>query len=231
MDDIDIFVISGGKCGSSTLRETFLSNQYKCIKAHNPQCFKSQFGYDGFYDTIDKCSIKKNLIIVDSYRTPIERKISSFFHNGQNKIPNFLNLSIPEQIALFNDKYLYTLENNHIINDIYKYYNIPDDKIYDVNRKYLIQQHNNLVIIKLHYNDIKEWGKILSNIFKKPIKLISSNVTNTKPYYNAYKEFLNTYKVPKEYLLEELSNDEHFKKYQTPEQQNYYIDYWLKKSF
>ena len=59
MDNVDIFVISGGKCGSSTLRETFLSNQYSCIKAHNPQCFNSQFGYDGFYDTIDKSSIKK----------------------------------------------------------------------------------------------------------------------------------------------------------------------------
>ena len=55
-----------------------------------------------------------------------------------------------------------------MINDIYRHFNIPNDKKYNFKRKYLIQQHNKIIIIKLHYNDIKTWDNILSHIFKKP---------------------------------------------------------------
>ena len=231
MDNLDIFVISGGKCGSTTLKETFLYNNYSCIKAHNPDCFKKQFGYDGFYDTITKSSKEKELIIIDSYRTPIERQISSFFENGEKHISNFLNRTVYDQIKIFNKSYLYKIETYHIINNIYDYYNIHNDTSYDFDRKYLIHKHNNLTFIKLHYNDIKEWDKILTHIFEKPIILKTENVSNIKPYYHKYKQFLENYKIPKNILLEKIAKDEEFKKFQTPEQQEYYIKYWLKKSY
>ena len=102
MNDIDVFIIAGGKCGSTTLKKTFLTKNMNTIKSHNPSCFKKQFGFDGFFNTIVKSSRNKILLLIDSYRTPIERKISSFFHNGENKIPDFLNLTVEEQIKIFN---------------------------------------------------------------------------------------------------------------------------------
>ena len=166
MNNVDVFIIAGGKCGSSTLRKTFLNQNLFTIKSHNPKCFKNQFGYDGFFNTLFKSSQNRQLIILDAYRTPIERKISSFFHNGEKKIPGFLNLSVDEQIKLFNTKYLYEIENQHIINEVYNHLHIPHKKSYDFNNKYFVQQYKNILIIKLHYNDINNWGNRLSKILK-----------------------------------------------------------------
>ena len=49
MNNVDVFIVAGGKCGSSTLRKTFLNQNMFTIKSHNPKCFKNQFGYDGFF--------------------------------------------------------------------------------------------------------------------------------------------------------------------------------------
>ena len=229
MEDVDVFVIAGGKCGSSTLKQTFLNLDLNTIKSHNPTCFKNQFGFTGFFETIKKSSKKTPLIIVDAYRTPIERKISSFFHNGEKKIDNFLTMSTKDQIDLFNKDYLYRIEEQHIINEIYRRIPIPRTKSYEFKKKYLHQHYKNLIIIKLHYDDIKNWGERLSTIFKRPIEIIKDNVSNNKPYYDKYQLFLKEYKVPKKYLLEHLSNDIEFKKFQTGPQQKQYIDKWLKK--
>lgn len=230
MNDIDAFIIAGGKCGSSTLKKTFSSLELKTIKSHNPTCFKNQFGYEGFFDTIIESSKYKRLIIVDAYRTPIERKISSFFHNGERKIPNFLNMTIKEQIDLFNKDYLYRIEEQHIINDIYTRLNIPQYAQYDARRRYLHQNYKNIKIIKLHYSDINNWDIRLTEIFRRPIKIIPDNISKNKSYYDTYKNFLEQYKVPIHYIEDKLSKDIEFKKYQTPAQQNAYIKMWLKKS-
>ncbi len=230
MNKIDVFIIAGGKCGSSTLKKTFLNQDMNTIKSHNPKCFKNQFGYDGFFNTIIKSSKTKKLILIDAYRPPIERKISSFFHNGEKKITDFLNLSVEEQIILFNNEYLYEIENQHIIYDIYKHLKIPDKKKYDANRKFFIQKYNNLIIIKLSYNDIKNWGKRLSELLGINITMESDNVSSEKNYYNNYKQFLKQYTVPKQYLTTELPKDIEFKSFLSQIQQKDYINMWLKKS-
>lgn len=230
MNDIDVFVIAGGKCGSSTLKQTFSALNLKTIKSHNPTCFNHQFGNEGFFDTIVHSSKNKKLIIIDAYRTPIERKISSFFHNGERKIPKFLSMTTEEQIELFNNEYLYRIEEQHIINQIYLRLKIPEKVHYDFKRQYLYQRYKNFVIVKLHYNDIKNWGKRLTEIFRMPITIVNDNVSKDKPYYENYKDFLNKYKVPKHYIEHKLVKDIEFKKFQTPEQQTEYITRWLEKS-
>ena len=231
MNDIDIFVIAGGKCGSSSLKKTFIKLDLNTIKAHNPICFKNQFGYEGFFDTIVQSSKHKKLILLDAYRLPIERKISSFFHNGERKIPNFLSMSIKEQIELFNKEYLYRIEEQHIINDIYKRLRIPQIVSYDFERKYLYQKYKNLIIIKLHYSDINNWSKRLTEICKIPIRIEKDNISKNKSYFDKYQDFLQHYKVPKQYIEYKLVTDIEFKKYQTDEEQKAYIDMWLKKSY
>jgi hypothetical protein len=229
MNKIDVFIIAGGKCGSSTLRETFLKQSMNTIKSHNPMCFKNQFGFDGFFSTMLSSSNNRKLIIIDAYRMPIERKISSFFHNGEKKIPNFLKLSVEEQIILFNNEYLYEIENQHIIYDVYKHLKIPDKKKYDANRNYFIQKYNNLIIIKLFYNDIKNWGERLSQLLGINITMESDNMSSEKKYYNKYKQFLKQYSVPKQYLTSELPKDIEFKTFLSEKQQKEYITMWLKK--
>ena len=76
LPEMDVICLTGGKCGSTTLRTTFIQNGYKCIKAHSKSDFEHQFKYDGLIDLIKRSSDNKQLFIIYSYRTPIERKIS-----------------------------------------------------------------------------------------------------------------------------------------------------------
>ena len=78
MNNLDCIVLCGGKCGSTTLYNT-LKNNYKTIKVHNKLDFINQYKYDGLINSIKLSSKNKTLYIIDSYRAPIERKISSFF--------------------------------------------------------------------------------------------------------------------------------------------------------
>ena len=109
LDNLDIIVLTGGKCGSSTLLTTFLRNNYSSIKAHGTLDFKNQFGYDGLIDVINKSSSNKKLYLIDSYRLPIERKISSFFQNIHTHIPDYTNKSCEELIRIFNETMLILL--------------------------------------------------------------------------------------------------------------------------
>ena len=85
-NDLDIICLTGGKCGSTTLNYTLKSSGYKMIEhIHSKLHFIKLFKHDGLLDLIKKCSSNKKLYIIDSYRTPHERKISSFFNIYQKK--------------------------------------------------------------------------------------------------------------------------------------------------
>jgi len=227
----DIICFTGGKCGSSTLRQTFNSNGFKSIKTHGKPCFISQFKYDGLMDLINRSSANKKLYLIDSYRTPIERKISSFFHGIKARIPDYKNRKINDLIDIFNEKYLNHLEISHPINNLMAEYGVePFDK-FDFKKRYVIKEKGNLVFIKILFSDIKDWNKILSNIFNKNIKIYSANLGKRKEYSSEYKEFKKIYKIPVSYINNTLKNDKEFKIFNTPKEQDIYINKWLKSSF
>ena len=87
-----------------------------------------------------------------------------------------------------------------------------------------------MIIIKLLYNDIKNWGERLSYLLHINITIESDNVSLKKNYYNKYKEFFKKYTVPKEYLTTELPKDIEFNNFLSQKQQKDYINMWLKKS-
>ena len=113
--NIDILVMCGGKCGSSTLYSSFKNSGFKCLKIHSKYDYILQFKSDSLYDTINLSSKCKKLFIIDSYRTPIERKISSFFQNIHTFVPNYEYLSIQKLIHIFNLKYLILKSPNDLI--------------------------------------------------------------------------------------------------------------------
>ena len=178
--EVDIICMTSGKCGSSTLNTTFKKKGLKSIKVHNKQDFELQFGYDGLIDLINRSSINKTLYLLDSYRTPIERKIASFFQNLHKHVPNYKNKSIKELIAIFNNKYLDNIEEYHSINPIMEFYGLePFDK-FDFDKKYVIKKKGNLVFIKILFADINKWDSILSKIFKREIVLVNDNISKKK---------------------------------------------------
>lgn len=225
-EDLQAIVIAGGKCGSSTLRDTLNYNNIKSIKCHNKTCFKNQYGFDGIEKIIKTHSKRKKIYLIDSYRSPIERKISSYFETYCSNP----KLTIKDLILDFNKNYLSVLERHEGSDIFMKMLNIKDEvSEFDFTKKYIIKEYGNIVLIKLRFNDIKEWNNILSEIFKKEIKLISSNETNKKEYGSTYNKFKEEYRVPKK-NLNELVKEKRFITFNTDSEKRKYINYWSNKS-
>jgi hypothetical protein len=234
MNNYDVFVYCGGKCGSSTLENTFKQNKFRCFRTHGLGDYKKNYGHTniGIFELIDNsCENVDTVYIIDCYRTPIERKISSFFHNINSHLPNYENLKTEEIMEYFNKNHINTLEEYHSINDVLKNYDIPVLNDFNFDKRYTIIRKDNKVIIKLLFKDIKIWGKLLSEIFEREIAIHNQNLTETKKIYKLYQEFKNKYRVPKEYILNLSTKDSQFKIYNTKEEQEDYINHWLTKSF
>ena len=81
------------------------------------------------------------------------------------------------------------------------------------------------------FKNINKWEEQLSEIFQKKIIIQNENLTINKNINNLYEEFKKKYKVPKNYLLNELINDSEFKIYNSEKEQKEYIELWMKKSY
>jgi hypothetical protein len=227
LNDLDIIVYCGGKCGSSTLHNTFKKNGYKSFKIHNNNYFQylcNNFKKDinkTIYDVIDfNVNQCKPIYIIDSYRTPIERKISSFFQNIDNHISNYNKKTTEDIISIFNEKFLYELEDYHSIDEVMQHYGLDKFTEFDFKNKYNIVKKDNIIFIKIRFNDINEWSEILNKIFNKKINLHNDNLTITKPINKLYNEFKENYRLPEKYFNKYLINDIAL---------NIYINYWKNK--
>ena len=226
----DVFILCGGKCGSSSLSTSFKKLGLKTLKVHGRLDYIEQFKEDKLYECINNSSKHKPVIIIDVYRTPIERKISSFFQNIHKDIPDWKSKSIDQLINEFNNKYFYILEEYHSINEAFENYNIPFFNEFNFKRKLNYLKKDNKLFIKLLYKDIKEWNKILTVFFNQPFIISNNNMSNKKEYYQTYQQFLSKYKVPKSYF-DKLEKDREFKIYNTKEDQETYLKYWKSRCY
>jgi len=231
--NFDMFVFCGGKCGGTTLSNTFTKYNYKIAHLHRSNVkgfFSSDIDVSNTFNIIDNSSSNKLVYIIDSYRTPIERKISSYFQNIENLVPNYKSLSTEELIDFFNKNLLDTIEEYHSIDEVLTHYNIPLWKEFDFEKGYNIIKKDNKVFIKILFKDINNWGEFLSEILSKEITIFSQNLTSEKPVFSYYNKFKEMYKVNKSYIYNILQHDTHFKIYNTELEQETYILEWLNKS-
>ena len=232
----NVIVYCGGKCGGTTLANTFLKNGFYPLHMHYSNSvgyFSNKFdsNLNSIFKLITDSSKKFNKIyIIDSYRTPIERKISSFFQNIHIHVENYKSSPIKKLIDVFNKKLINCVEEYHSINEVLSYYKVPLFSKFDFKSSYNIAVQNNIVFIKILFKDIKNWDKILSDIFGKKIVMHSQNVTSDKKINELYVKFKEKYRVPKSYIDTVLKLDKEFKIYNTEEEQNKYIKYWTERS-
>ena len=229
MDTYDIFTYCGGKCGGSTLHNAFINNGFTSLHVHSNAHYQANIikSMDhAIFDAIDSQS--KDIYFFDSYRTQIERKISAFFQNLYEHLPNYKELSVEEIIHFFNQKMLYKLEEYHSINEVLQHYDVPLFDTFDFDKRYNIVKKDNKIFVKILFRDIGNWSSILSEILGKDIVIHDNdNISeNKEEYYSLYKEFREKYRIPLPYL-ENLMNDGEFTIYNTYEQQREYINHWL----
>jgi len=226
----NVFILCGGKCGSSTLSSSFQKLGLKTLKVHGKLDYINQFKEDKLYECINNSCKHSPVIIIDVYRTPIERKISSFFQNIHINIPDWKSKSIDHLINEFNNKYLNIIEEYHPINEAFINYKIPFFNGFNFKKRFNLIRKDNKIFIKLLYKDIQKWNKILTLIFNQPFVITKDNLSNQKDYYKTYQQFLSKYKVPKSYF-DKLVKDKEFKIYNTKEEQESYLEFWNLRSY
>jgi hypothetical protein len=229
----DAIVLCGGKCGGTALSLALKESGYSTAHFHSHihrGMVKSNIEITPtftLYNAINNIPTSHLIYIIDSYRTPIERKISAFFQNISITIPDYKTLSVEDLIVIFNQKYLSEIEEYHPMDAIMTHYNVPIFKEFDFAKSYNIARNDNLVFIKILFKDIKKWDAILAGIMDKPIVLQEKNINNNP----LYKAFLKIYRVDRSYLQTTLQQDTTFTIYNTKEEQKEYIDRWMDRSY
>ena len=241
LEDVNFFIYCGRKSGSTTLNHTCSNIENSLsIQIHNNEDFLYKYGqctFNSIFDLVEN-NMKKHetVYIIDSYRTPIEKKISSFFEDIEKYIPNYKDCDISFLISYFNKKYIYGNKCTHIytedyepLNEILQHFNLSPIKKFNFDRKYELIRHKNLVFIKLRFHEIEKWDVLLSKILGKDVTIIDKNKSENKDYYDVYENFKKSYRIPIEYL-EKLKSDSRFKIYNTSVERDKYIKYWSSKS-
>ena len=232
VEEVDVLCLTTGKCGSHTLRKTIKQSGFKTIKVHQKLDFENIYGYDGLIDLINRSSKNKKLYIIDSYRTPIERKMSSFISRLPHHVPDYSERTVEELVDLCNEivdsKRRDRLFLKQAIDKIMIEYGVEPFDTFDFEKGYVIKEKDNLIFVKILFSDINKWGTILSEIFHKQIVLQSGNLTKNKEWSWLYDEFKSKYKIS-ESDLNTIAEDVNFKTFTPQAQREKYLKYWSEK--
>jgi hypothetical protein len=230
-----IFIYTPPKVGSTTLVTSLrvsLGKSYNVIHIHDDIMLSVVTGFNDVTvnDIISfLANIGKNVFVIDVYRTPVERKMSEFiekispyhFNNTENNISHY---SIKRITDRFNKLFPHLAQGEHYFDK----YNIDEPIPFNFNKKYTVQEINNVKYVKLRLCDSKVWGELLSNVLKTDIVLINDYQTETKQIGELYQRFKNEYRLPSNYfnLIKECK---FLNFYYSEEERNKYLNEWQNK--
>ena len=234
--NILIFVYSAPKVGSTSIVSSlriFGSNKFDIIHIHDEEMLRVLSHVSGI--SINELilynkSIGKDVYVIDIFRSPIERKISTFFekvgsYHFNNKDSEVNNYNINKVINRFNNIFPYIGIGDHFIDK----YNIPIPEKFDFENKFLLINHNGIKYIKLRLKDSAIWGDILSNILSTKISIVKDYESVNKPIHNLYNNFKSTYQIPKN-LLDNIIECKYLNYYYSPNEILQYYTEWSNKS-
>jgi len=170
--------------------------------------------------------LKKNVYVIDIYRSPIEHKMSIFFekignfhfNNTDEKVNEY---SVGKVIKRFNNLFPHMNKS-----DYYKeVYNIPFPEHFDYENKYIKQEINGISYIKLRLMDSNVWSTILTKIFGVNMKIVKDYETDKKPIREIFNKFKNIYKIPGNFM-QEIEKCEQLKYYYSPLEREAYLKSW-----
>jgi hypothetical protein len=231
-----VFVYSAPKVGSTSIVSSlrlFGIDKMIIIHIHDEEMLKVLINVTDI--TINEIILfnkylGKDVYVINVYRSPIERKISTFFEkigpyhfNNMDHLMNDYNIT--KVIKRFNNIFHWIGVGDHFIDR----YNITIPESFDHQKKYIMVVENDIKYITLRLKDSNEWGRILTNIFGFHICTIKDYETSNKPIKKIFNNFKIHYKIPIN-LLNDLLNNKYLSYYYSDiERQNYYNE-WLNKS-
>jgi len=231
-----IFIYSAPKVGSTSIVSSlrmFCSDKYDIIHIHDEEMLRVLAHVDGI--TINEVILYnkflgKNIYVIDIYRSPIERKISTFFekigtfHFNDND-QNVNKYNVNKIINRFNNIFPFIGLGDHFMDK----YNINLPEKFDFEKKYLLVETYGVKYIKLRLKDSHIWNSILSNIFSTNICIVKDYQSNNKPIKDIYNTFNSCYRIP-ENLLNDTMKCKYLNYYYSTEELKLYYDQWKNKS-
>ena len=229
-----IFVYSLPKVGSTSLVSSlriFGTSCFNIIHVHDENMLQTLLHENDIYinDVIlyNKI-IGKEVIVIDIFREPIERKMSAFFEkiswHFNTSEENIKKYSLDTLIERFN----LIFPNIPDYDPFTEKYNIPVPSQFDFEQKHLLVVHNSIKYIKLRLTDSEHWGTILSSILTHNIKIVKDYETSNKTIHNIYKQFKAKYLIPINYL-DNITKNKHFQYYMNSNEKDAYIKKWREK--
>jgi len=231
-----IFVYSAPKVGSTSIVSSlriFALKMYDIIHIHDEEMLRVLGNINGI--TINEIILYnkylgKEVFVIDIYRSPIERKISTFFekigsYHFNNHDHDVNTYNVVRVINRFNKIFPHIGLGDHFIDK----YNICVPKQFDYLNKYLLVNEHGINYIKLRLKDAHCWGPILSKIFNIRICIVKDYESSNKPIKNLYNIFKSEYKIPKN-LLEDLMNCKYLTYFYSSEEKMQYYNEWISKS-
>jgi len=230
-----IFIYTPPKVGSTTLVTSLrvsLNKTYNIIHIHDETMLRVLTGINDvkIIDIIKYLSnIGKNVFVIDIYRTPVERKMSEYFekispYHFNNSDENLCKYSIKRISDRFNKIFPYIENSDHYFEN----FGIDNPIPFDFDKKYTIQNINNVKYIKLRLCDSHMWDSILSTIFNIDIIIIHDYKTEDKGIGQLYNQFKNEYKLPSNFI-NLIKENKYLKFYYNETERNKYIDTWYSK--
>ena len=226
MTDRDIILVyTHPKVGSTSFVTSLrlsASDKFYVFHTHDDLIYNIKWGEKSLYasDVIKNCDKGRRIFVIDIYRTPIERKISEYFHeistlHFNNSVDNIEQYDISKITKRFNDLF------PHFSDEDFFETRFGIHEGFDFEKKYLLYENNGVVYIKLRLQDSKEWGRILSEILKTDIIIIRDHET-TGDLYNRFK---TVYRLPCSYF-DELQDCPSLKKFMSFDERQEYLHKW-----
>jgi hypothetical protein len=231
-----VFVYSCPKVGSTALVSSirlFASDKCMVIHLHNELMLKVLHGIEGV--TINEiiyynAAMGFNVLVIDVYRNPIERKLSLFFEDiasfhFNTTDDNLLKYKLSLLVERFNQIHLHIATEDKFLNE----YNIETPQEFDFCKKYLLVESNGIKYLKLRLQDSTEWGSILSNLLGVDVKIIHDYETDKRVLGLLYNTFKSEYKLPLNYYRN-LEESNYLRYFLSDVERTAYLNEWSDKT-
>ena len=236
-----VFVYTGLKVGSTSLVSSFrifASKKINVFHFHNENMLPQKFKDAGvtINDLIHYCAtvLDKKVYVIDVYRTPIEKKISTYFERmavyhfnaPENVVATY---SMDMLIKRFNQLFPYIGAEDYLTE---RYGEKVCEKTRELFQTFPHMQHylafdcGMVKYIKLRLMDSAHWGSILSTIFGIHIEVVTDYASDKKVLGNVYATFKKEYKIPDAYLAAIKDADPHFAYYLSDKERTAYVAKW-----
>jgi len=228
-----IFVYCSPKVGSTSLvsyLRIYLNSMYNIFHVHDDTALRVLYKINGVTvnDLVQyNASLGVQVYVIDVFREPIERKMSHYFeeleslhfNNLESKINHYDVAKITKR---FNQVFPFIGVGDYYT-DVYQKTGVELTSAAETHVG--ITSDKNLTFVKLRLRDSKEWGTILSRLFRSEVVVLPDHETTKKPLGELYTRFKDQYKIPRN-LFDLVLNDASLNKYLNTREQCDYIAKW-----